>query len=146
MIRMEYPSPDFRTRTHDSGRPEIFDEIRRRWVRLSPEEWVRQNLIRWMIIVGQYPGTMMAVEKEIKLGSLRKKFDILVYDRNHRPWLMVECKAMDIPLTKDVLMQVLSYNMAVPVVHMVITNGNECHIVSREQGHVTWLDKWPVYI
>ena len=62
MIRMEYPTPDFKTRTHTSGRPEIFDEIRKRWVRLSPEEWVRQNVIRWMITVKGYPRAMVAVE------------------------------------------------------------------------------------
>ena len=145
MIRMDYPTPDFKTRTHTSGRPEIFDEIRKRWVRLSPEEWVRQNVIRWMISVKGYPRAMVAVEKEIRLGSLRKKFDVLLYDRAHRPWLMVECKAMDVPLTQDVLMQVLSYNMAIPVSHMVIINGNECHIISRREGGVTWLDAWPDY-
>ena len=145
MIRMDYPTPDFKTRTHTSGRPEIFDEIRKRWVRLSPEEWVRQNVIRWMISVKGYPRAMVAVEKEIRLGSLRKKFDVLLYDRAHRPWLMVECKAMDVPLTQDVLMQVLSYNMAIPVSPMVIINGNECHIMSRSEGGVTWLDAWPDY-
>jgi hypothetical protein len=142
MIRMDYPPPDFKTRTHSSGRPEIFDEIRKRWVRLSPEEWVRQNVLLWMIKVRGYPRGMMAVEKEIRLGALKKKFDILVYDRAHQPWLMVECKAMEIPLTEDVLMQVLSYNMAIPVAHMDIINGNECHVVSRSQGQVTWQLRW----
>jgi hypothetical protein len=145
MIRMDYPTPDFKTRTHSSGRPEIFDQIRRRWVRLSPEEWVRQNVIHWMTTVGGYPQGMMAVEKEIRLGQLRKKFDILLYDPFHQPWLMVECKAMDVPLTEGVLMQVLSYNLAIPVTHLVIINGNECHIVSRNPSGVTWLDHWPEY-
>ncbi len=145
MIRMDYPPPQFRTRTHVSGRPEIFDDIRKRWVRLSPEEWVRQNVIQWMAITGGFPKGMMAVEKEMKLGSLKKKFDILLYDPAHRPWLMVECKAMEVPLTEDVLMQVLTYNIAIPVPYLVITNGHECHVISRKNEGVEWLDGWPAY-
>jgi hypothetical protein len=145
MIRMDYPPPQFRTRTHVSGRPEIFDDIRKRWVRLSPEEWVRQNVIQWMVITGGFPKGMMAVEKEMKLGTLKKKFDILLYDPTHRPWLMVECKAMEVPLSEDVLMQVLTYNIAIPVPYLAITNGNECHIISRQNEGVEWLDQWPVY-
>lgn len=145
MIRMDYPPPEFRTRTHTDGRPEIFDEVRRRWVRFSPEEWVRQNIIQWMVQVRGYPKGMIAVEKEIRLGTLRKKFDVLLYDRQHKPWLMVECKAMDVPLTPAVLMQILGYNMAMPVSHLIITNGNECHAVSRTDGQVSWLQEWPHY-
>jgi hypothetical protein len=145
MIRMDYPPPQFRTRAHVSGRPEIFDQIRKRWVRLSPEEWVRQNVIQWMVIAGGFPRGMMAVEKEMKLGTMKKKFDILLYDPEHRPWLMVECKAMEVALTEDVLMQVLTYNIAIPVPYLVITNGNECHVMSRKNEGVEWLDGWPAY-
>lgn len=145
MLRVDYPRPDFRTRLRQDGVCEVFDGIRRAWVRLSPEEWVRQNFIRFLSGVRGYPLPMMAVEREIRLGTLRKKFDILVYDGSHRPWMMVECKAEDVSLTEDVLMQILRYHMALPVPFLVITNGDECHAVHIRDGQAEWLDDWPEY-
>lgn len=145
MLRVDYPRPDFRTRLRQDDVREVFDGIRRSWVRLSPEEWVRQNFIRFLSAVRGYPLPMIAVEREIRLGSLRKKFDILVYDGSHRPWMMVECKAEDVSLTEEVLMQILRYNMALPVPYLVITNGDECHAVRILNGQAEWLDEWPEY-
>ena len=122
---------------------EVFDVVRRRWVRLTPEEWVRQNVLNWMIGIKGYPPSLIAVEKEILLGPLTKKFDILVYDDAHSPWLMVECKSMDVPVTEKVLMQVLRYRMAVPAGVLVVTNGLETHALSLNEGKAEWLDEWP---
>jgi hypothetical protein len=145
MLRVEYPRPEFRTRLRPDGVREVFDTVRRAWVRLSPEEWVRQNFIRFLSVVRGYPAAMMAVEREIRLGPLRRKFDILLYDTAHRPWMMVECKAEDVPLTDAVLMQILRYNMALPVPYLVITNGDECHAVRIHDGLAEWIDDWPPY-
>ena len=143
MIRIDFPEPSLRTRRGEAGRMEVFDPVRRQWVRLTPEEWVRQNMLHWMASVKGYPLSMIAVEKEVRLGSLRKKFDILVYDAAHLPWLMVECKAMDVPVTEKVLMQVLRYRMAVPAGVLVLTNGVETHALSLMDGRTEWLDEWP---
>lgn len=145
MLHVEYPRPDFRTRFRQDGVREVFDTVRRTWVRLSPEEWVRQNFIRFLTVGKGYPASMMAVEREIRLGRLRRKFDILLYDASHRPWMMVECKAEDVPLTEEVLMQILRYNMALPVHYLVITNGDECHAVRVQAGQPEWIDEWPEY-
>lgn len=145
MIRIDFPPPAFRTRSGPKGHPEIFDGIRRAWVRLSPEEWVRQNVISWMLITLRYPKGMIAVEKEIALGALKKKFDIMVFDRSHKPWMTIECKAMEVELTEDTLMQVIRYNLAVPARFLVITNGRHCHAVSLEGEAVSWLSSMPVY-
>jgi hypothetical protein len=143
MISIEFPPPDFRTRPAAGGRMEIFDGIRRSWVRLSPEEWVRQNFLQWLMQVKRYPKSLLAVEKEVRLGELKKKFDILVYDRDHRPWMMVECKAMEVELTEKVLLQVLRYNMALPSAILVITNGRQCHALSIRDGGAEWLEELP---
>lgn len=143
MIRIDFPVPSLRTRAGEAGRMEVFDPVRRLWVRLTPEEWVRQNLIDWMVSVKGYPVSLMAVEREVRLGTLRKKFDILVYDSAHNPWMMVECKAMDVPVTEKVLMQVLRYRMAVPAGVLVVTNGIETHAMSVSEGRAAWLDDWP---
>src|SRR5258708_4981170 len=122
MIRIDYPSHPYRIKTED-GKELIFDELRRQWLRLTPEEWVRQNFLQYLQQVKKYPVALIAVEKEIKLGELKKRFDILVYNAQHQPWLMVECKAMEVSLDDTVLAQVLRYNIAIPVQYMVITNG-----------------------
>lgn len=143
MIRIDFSEPSLRIRSGEEGRMEVFDPVRRQWVRLTPEEWVRQNMIHWMVEVKGYPVSLMAVEKEFMLGTLRKKFDILVYDTGHNPWLLVECKAMDVPVTERVLMQALRYRMALPAGVLVVTNGIETHALSISEGGAHWLDEWP---
>lgn len=124
MIIVHYPEPAFRIK-QEEGKDYIFDAIRKRWLLLTPEEWVRQNFIQYLVQVKSYPLSLIAVEKELRLGELKKRFDILVYDNEHQPWLMVECKAPEIKLTESVLQQALRYNISVPVKYIVITNGNE---------------------
>jgi hypothetical protein len=144
MVTVNYPEPSFRIR-EENGRRQVFDEVRRKWVSLTPEEWVRQNLIRWMVVTLGYPASLVAVERELLLGSLRKRFDIVVYDREHHPWLMVECKAPQVELGEDVLMQVLRYNMSIPVPYLVVTNGNECHAAHRKGHALEWLSEMPAF-
>lgn len=123
MVVINYPEPAFRIRKQDSGE-KIFDPLRKKWVVLTPEEWVRQNFIQFMVSKKKYPPSMVAVEREIKLGEMKKRFDVLVFNSQHEPWLMVECKAMDIQLDENVLQQALRYNISIPVSFIIITNGN----------------------
>ena len=122
MIKLSYPAYEFRIKG-ERGRELIFDGIRKLWVRLTPEEWVRQNVIQYLLQVMKYPATLIAVEKEIFLGEMKKRFDLMVYDSAHTPWMIVECKAMEVALDQAVLEQILRYNISVPVPFLVITNG-----------------------
>ena len=142
MIRIEYPEYPFRIKT-DADKELIFDPLRKAWVRLTPEEWVRQNFIQYLLQVKNYPSALIAIEKEIKLGELKKRFDILVYNNQHQPWLMIECKGMDIALTDDTLQQVLRYNIAVPVQFLVITNGSYCAGYEKKGASLSALDDLP---
>ena len=144
MVSLNYPEPDFRFR-EEGGRRQIFDGLRKSWVALTPEEWVRQNIVRWLTMTLGYPSSLIALERELTLGALRKRFDILVHDREHRPWMMVECKAPEIKLGEAVLKQVLTYNMSIPVPFLVVTNGNECHVAERKDGTLTWLTEMPAF-
>lgn len=123
MVIIKYPEPDFRIK-NENGKEFIFDLLRKKWLVLTPEEWVRQNFIQYLVNSKKYPATLIAVEKEIQLGELKKRFDILIYDNNLQPRMMIECKAAEIKLGDDVLQQVLRYNLSVPVKYIVITNGN----------------------
>ncbi|HWR33811.1 MAG TPA: type I restriction enzyme HsdR N-terminal domain-containing protein, partial [Chitinophagaceae bacterium] len=104
MLAIKYPEPDFRIRK-ENGKEEIFDSLRKKWVALTPEEWVRQNIIEYLIKEKNFPASLIAIEKEIRLGEMKKRFDILVYDNDHQPWMMIECKAVEIKLDDTVLQQ-----------------------------------------
>lgn len=134
MLVIKYPEPDFQIRKK-GNKDEIFDSYRKRWVSLSPEEWVRQNFIRYLVSDKNYPSPLIAIEKEIMLGELKKRFDILVYDNKHQPWMMIECKAASIKLDQVVLEQVLRYNISIPVKYLIVTNGNDAFgWVRNEKG------------
>src|SRR5690349_17000369 len=122
MIKVRYPEPHFRTK-EESGARYIFDEIRKAWLLLTEEEWVRQNFVAYLVGVLAYPKSLIALEKEILLNSLKKRFDILIYDKAHQPWMLVECKAPQVALGEEVLQQVLRYNISIPVQYIIITNG-----------------------
>lgn len=123
MIDIHYPQPEFKIEQRN-GVPYIFDSIRKKWLVLQDEEWVRQNFVHFLIAVKKYPQSLIALEKEIKLGTLKKRFDILVYNQQHTPWMLIECKAPDINLTDEVLQQALRYNIVMPSQYLIITNGN----------------------
>jgi hypothetical protein len=123
MIEVAFPAPDFRMKK-EGGKDYIFDAIRKSWLLLTEEEWVRQNFVNYLITVLHYPATLIALEKELSLNGLKKRFDVLVYDAAHQPWMLVECKAPTVSLGEAVLQQALRYTMTVPVSYVVITNGS----------------------
>ena len=142
MIRIDYPLQNFRTRK-EAETEFIFDELRKRWVKLTPEEWVRQNFLQYLIQVKKYPVSLIAVEKAIVLGELKKRFDILVYDSDHKPWMMIGCKAMAVMLSEEVLEQVLRYSISVPAPFLLITNGSYTNGWRKGEGKLHLLDEVP---
>ena len=145
MIKIEYPEYTYKIR-EQAGKEFIFDELRRLWVRLTPEEWVRQNFLQYLVQVKKYPSSLIAVEKELMLGELRKRFDILVYDLNYKPWMMIECKGMEISLDEKVLHQILRYNISIPVPFLVITNGKFMAGFERKETGMELIHELPKHI
>jgi hypothetical protein len=111
MIAVKFPEPAFRFKK-ENGIEFIFDTLRKQWLVLTDEEWIRQNFIQYLVQILHYPAAYIAVEKEIMLGELKKRFDILIYDHQHKPWMMIECKGPTIELDESVLQQVLRYNIS----------------------------------
>ena len=142
MITVQFPEPQFRMK-NENGKPYIFDAIRKAWLLLTEEEWVRQNFVSYLITEVKYPSTVIAIEKEIVLNELRKRFDILVYNKEHKPWMMIECKAPEVALSEEVLQQVLRYNISVPVEFIVITNGNATAGWQKTGGGLKLLEELP---
>jgi len=123
MIQVEYPNFAHQIKSLDQ-KEQIFDPFRKIWVRLTPEEWVRQNFLQVLVQKQGVPASLIAIEKEIKWGETKKRFDILVY-KDTKPWLIVECKEMNVPLSELVLQQVLQYNSKLETQYIFITNGND---------------------
>ena len=143
MVKITYPVPGFRIKEED-GKEWIFDEFRKQWVRLTPEEWVIQNMLQYLTQVKKYPASLIAIEKEITLGELRKRFDILVYKAS-KPWMIVECKEMNVPLNESVMKQVLNYNITVQADFVLITNGTDNYLFSLQNGVAEELSELPAY-
>ena len=145
MILIQYPEPQFKIKEKE-GLPYIFDSIRKKWLVLQNEEWVRQNFVQYLLQVMHYPQSLIALEKEIKLGELKKRFDILVYDTQHQPWLLVECKSEKINLNEAVLHQALRYNIAMPAKYLVITNGTNTFAWEKRNNDLITIPQLPKII
>lgn len=143
MIKISYPSYPFKIETRED-KEYIFDPLRKKWVRLTPEEWVRQNFIQYLLQVMHYPAALIAIEKEIQMGELKKRFDILVYKNDH-PWLLIECKEMNVPINESVMQQLLRYQTTVQADYLIVTNGNETRGIGKENNQFTTLNTIPSY-
>lgn len=142
MLNIPFPEPEFKIETRQ-GRKAIFDNLRKKWLLLTPEEWVRQNFLAYLLKVQQYPSTLIALEKQIRVGELVKRFDILVYDSRHQPWMMVECKAPEVPLTEATLQQILRYHISTPAKYLFITNGKFTMGWEKADGRLLSLSTMP---
>ena len=117
--------PDFapRLREGENGKKEIFDPIRRKFVKLTPEEQVRQNFLDFMVTRLGFPASLIVVEAVLTYNQLKKRFDILAYLPDRTPCVVVECKAPSVELTQLVFDQVAMYNMTLQVEYIIVTNG-----------------------
>ena len=143
MLTVPFPQAHFDIRKED-GKEWIKDIIRKKWVRLTPEEWVRQNWIQYFVTVKKYPAALLSIEKEIKIGEVRKRCDIVVY-KEDKPWMIVECKQPGVMLSEDTLMQALRYNMAGCCSYLIISNGDDSkgwQIENENAKEITDLPDW----
>lgn len=136
-------SPGLKT---EGGLRLIRDEVRRKWIQLSPEEYVRQAVLHYFMHHMRYPAALIAVEKQVRYGSLNKRYDIAVYNREHQPWLLVECKAPGVPLQQDTLHQLLQYHSRLPCPYWLLSNGVENWCADACDVHqIRWMDALPAF-
>jgi hypothetical protein len=105
------------------GKTYVFDKLRKKYLVLTPEEWVRQNFVSLLINEKMYSKNLIKLESGIKYNQLEKRTDILVYDKKGQPFLLVECKAQNIKISKAVLEQASRYNLVIQAPYLCITNG-----------------------
>ena len=130
-----------RTRVYNN-KEQIFCEWRHRWVRLTPEEWVRQQLLHRMVEQFGYPALLIAVEAAIKVGEAQKRCDAVVYDRTMQPLMLIECKAETVPLTQKTLDQAVTYNRKLNVPYVLLHNGVQSICI---HGNSTYTSGLPRY-
>ena len=142
MIKINYPPFNFKIKGEDS-KEFIFDEIRKRWVRLTPEEWVLQNMIQYLLQELNYASSLFSIEKEVKLGELRKRCDIIIY-KDAVPWLIIECKEPNVPLSEKTMQQILRYHQALPVPYLCLTNGNHVFLFEKVANNFKEITGFPL--
>ncbi len=120
--QLNLPACSFRIKETE-GSEMILDPLRKKYVKLTPEEWVRQHFIQYLIQAGGYPAGLIAVERMFRQNKLVKRIDILVHDRQGKPVMMVECKSPDTEITEVVFDQIVKYNMELKLPYIVVTNG-----------------------
>ncbi len=129
------------------GKTFILDQVRRKYVVLTPEEWVRQHLIHWLHEHLQYPLALMSVERGTKYNTLQKRTDLRVYSSEGIPLLLVECKAPQVPITEATVRQVAVYNQTIAAPYLLVSNGREhyCWHVQAETNQITPLPVLPSF-
>ena len=143
-IELNLPQVDLRLK-EDGQSKQIFDSVRKRFVNLTPEEWVRQHFIHFMISEKKYPASLMGVEMMVKVNELSQRADIVVYQRNGLPWLIVECKAPHITINQETFYQAARYNISLQVPFIVITNGIEHYCLHFNGKDFDYLEDLPAF-
>jgi len=129
------------------GKQELFDAIRKKFVALTPEELVRQQLIEYLLRVKKFPQSLMRVEVALTCNNCACRADIIAYDRAAQPLMIVECKAADVKITQETFEQIARYNLALKVPYLLVTNGQQ-HFFCRfdaAQNQYVFMDDMPTY-
>ena len=146
MKSLNLPSYDVKLRG-TREKPEIFDFLRRRYVALTPEEWVRQHFTHWLVEHKGYPQALLGNEIELRVGEKRLRCDSILYDKAMLPRMIIEYKAPSVAITQKVFQQISTYNLLLHVDYLVVSNGLQhyCCRMDYEQGTYTFLPEIPEY-
>lgn len=122
MQQLNFPSYSFRFKNSEN-KVSIFDEIRKKFVIFTPEEWVRQHVVRFLLEEKKYPKSYINVEKLIKINDLSKRYDIVVFQPNGSIFLLIECKAPEVQISQQTFDQIARYNLVLNAQYLMVTNG-----------------------
>lgn len=143
-LNIQFKTYPFRLKKQE-GKEFIFDVIRKRFMPLTPEEWVRQNIIHYLLEEKKISRSLLAIEKQLNLNGLSKRTDIVVYNNSGLPQMIIECKAPSVKITQAVCNQAARYNLTLRVKYLLLTNGNThyCCEVDWEKESVQFIDNLP---
>ncbi|MDH7445915.1 type I restriction enzyme HsdR N-terminal domain-containing protein [Aquimarina sp. 2201CG14-23] len=146
MQKLNFPAYQFRFKSSEN-KVSIFDRIRKKFIILTPEEWVRQHTIHYLIEEKKYPESLINVEKLIKVNDLNKRYDIIIFNSDGSIYLIIECKSHTVKITQEVFDQIARYNLALDAEYLMITNGLDhyyCQMDYSEKQY-TFLKDIPDY-
>lgn len=144
MWQLNLPAYNFRI-IKKNEKPFIFDDLRKKFVALTPEEWVRQHFIRFLIDVKHYPASLIAIEKQLVINGLKKRCDAVVYNRNAEPLMIIEFKATTVSIAQQTFDQAAVYNSKLKVDYFIISNGlkHYCCRLDKNVLQYNFLDDIP---
>jgi hypothetical protein len=143
---LNLPPFQFRHQSRN-GKVMIFDIFRKMYVRLTPEEWVRQHFLMWLVNDLAYPQGLIAVETSLVYNNLKKRADAVVYNPDARPLMLIECKAPEVVIDQATFEQAARYNFAFRTRYLVLTNGmsHYCCKIDADNGTMEYLPNIPPY-
>ena len=122
MIALNFPNYQFRFKNSEN-KVSIFDEIRKKFIILTPEEWVRQHVVQFLMVQKKYPKSLINVEKVLKINGLTKRYDVVVFNNDGSIFILIECKSVDVKISQAVFDQIARYNMSLNANYVMVTNG-----------------------
>mgnify|MGYP000454050421 CR=1 FL=1 len=146
MQKLNLPSYTFKLKSNEKHTL-IFDNLRKKYLVLTPEEWVRQHYVQYLVLEKKYPVSLIALEKQLTINNLKKRTDIVVYNKDGQPEIVVECKAPHIKISQDTFDQIARYNLQLKAKYLIVTNGLEHYYCSMdfENGNYQFLKEIPNY-
>lgn len=147
MISLNLPKAEFRIKSKENTQL-IFDNVRKKYVVLTPEEWVRQHVLYYLTEIKGYPKSLIAVEKQLVVNALKKRFDILVFNKQGLPEIIVECKSPSIKISQHTFDQIARYNLKLNASYLMVTNGLShyfCNLDNINEQYI-FLKELPDYV
>ena len=146
MQKLNFPEYNFRFKSSEN-KPLVFDEIRKKFVVLTPEEWVRLHVIQFLLKEKYYPKSLINVEKQLKLNNTTKRYDVVTFNNDGSIFLIVECKSPSVQITQATFDQIARYNLALKAEYLMVSNGLEHYFCQMdfEAGRYVFLKEIPNY-
>ena len=141
---LNFPKAELRLRS-ENNQPQVFDIIRKKLVVLTPEEWVRQHVLHFLVHEKDFPQGLIEVEKSIKLFNTDKRVDILVRTSQLKPLLLIECKEPGVKLGQEEVSQLARYQITLDAPYSFLTNGLQHFIMKHNDNKITYLENLPKY-
>ena len=145
-MKLNLPEYSFSIRP-SAGKKEIFDSVRGKYITLTPEEWVRQNFIRFLIEEKKFPASLIAIEKGLTVNGKPRRFDAVAYDNKGTPLVLIEFKSTNINISQKVFEQIAIYNQQLKVKYLIVSNGlkHYCCQIDFEKRSINFLEEIPEF-
>ena len=147
MQKLNLPEYPFKITASEDKKMWIYDSFRKKKIILTPEEWVRQNLLTYLVKEKEYPASLISIESGIRVNQLEKRYDALIYNRKGAPVMLIECKAPGIPINQNTFDQISAYNLTVSADYFLLSNGlkHYCCRIKKPENKIEFFEDIPAF-